>query len=71
MEAGEDRPPAASEEDDRGMGLYSLEVEPITCLACGGHLRIIPGRGVLHMDSTIDADHEAVLPRGRDDGSAD
>jgi len=25
------------------MGLFSLDAEPITCLACGGHLRIIVG----------------------------
>jgi hypothetical protein len=48
------------------MGLYSLDAEPITCLACGGHLRIILGEGVRHMDSVGDADHEAVPPPGGD-----
>lgn len=44
------------------MGLYSLDTEPITCLACGGHLRMVLGQGVFHMDPAIDADHEVALP---------
>ncbi len=53
------------------MGLFSLDAEPITCLACGGHLRIIVGEGVRHTESAVDADHEAVPPRGRDGDAAE
>lgn len=62
MESGQGHPSAAGGDDERSMGLYSLDTEPITCLACGGHLRMVLGQGVFHMDPAIDADHEVALP---------
>jgi hypothetical protein len=70
VEGGGDRPQSRAE-DEQGMGLFSLDAEPITCLACGGDLRIIVGEGVRHTESAVDADHEAVPPRGRDGDAAE